>query len=365
MALALDQARSALFVTSPNPRVGCVLVDSVGRELGRGATQRAGGAHAEIMALRDAHARGEDVRGSTAYVTLEPCAHHGRTGPCCDALIAAGVTRVVSSLEDPNPAVAGAGFARLQAAGVEVKVGPGANESRELNIGFFSRMLRGRPWLRLKIAASLDGVTALPNGRSQWITGEVARADGHAWRARACAIVTGVGTVLADNPLLNVRAVTTERQPALVVMDSHLRTPPDAALFAAPRKVIIFHARDRSPTMEALEARGAILVYMPGNGGGVDLSGALHDLARREFNELHVESGVTLNGALLRANLVDEMLVYLAPLLLGVGRGMAQLDILTDLKEGLRFAFAAPQVIGEDIRVLARAQSTLHPCWFC
>ena len=361
MSLALEQARSALFVTSPNPRVGCVLTDSGGRELGRGATQRAGGAHAEIMALRNAYERGEDVRGATAYVTLEPCAHHGRTGPCCDALIAAGVTRVVSSLEDPNPSVAGAGFARLRMAGVEVTVGPGAAESRELNIGFFSRMLRGRPWLRLKIAASLDGVTALPNGNSQWITGDEARSDGHAWRARACAIVTGIGTILADNPQLDVRAVTTERQPALVILDSNLRTPPNAALFATSRDVIIFHACDQSPAMDALRARGAILVPMPEAGGSVDLVDVFRDLARREFNELHVESGATLNGALLRANLVDEMLVYLAPSILGVGRGMAQFGALTDLKDGVRFTFAAPQMIGEDIRVLARAQSTLHP----
>ena len=190
------QAYQSLYLTSPNPRVGCVLVDAAGRTIGQGHTQQAGGPHAEVMALRDAAAQGHSTVGATAYVTLEPCSHHGRTGPCCDALIKAGVRKVVASIADPNPLVAGQGFERLRAAGVEVEIGPGAAESRELNIGFFSRMLRKTPWVRMKVAASLDGKTALDDGTSQWITSEQARTDGHAWRARACAVLTGMGTVL-------------------------------------------------------------------------------------------------------------------------------------------------------------------------
>ena len=242
MQQALALAAQALTLSSPNPRVGCVIATAEGRVLGEGFTQRAGGAHAEVMALRDAQARGQEVRGATAWVTLEPCAHQGRTGPCCDALAAAGVARVVAALEDPNPLVAGQGFARLRAAGVAVEVGPGAEAARELNLGFFSRMQRGRPWVRAKVAASLDGLTALPDGQSQWITGAAARADGHAWRARACAVLTGVGTVLADDARLDVRAVATQRQPQVLVLDSHLRTPPNASLFIADRACYIYAA---------------------------------------------------------------------------------------------------------------------------
>src|SRR6218665_3909584 len=224
---ALDLAPQVLYRTSPNPRVGCVIADAAGVVIGRGSTGPAGSAHAEIMALRNAAAGGHSGRGATAYVTLEPCSHHGRTGPCCDALVAAGIAKVVASLTDPNPLVAGQGFARLRAAGVAVQVGPSAQGARELNVGFFSRMLRHRPWVRMKLAASLDGVTALADGSSQWITGPAARADGHAWRARACALLTGIGTVLADDPRLDVRALHTERQPALVLLDSALRVPLD------------------------------------------------------------------------------------------------------------------------------------------
>ena len=235
MNQALGLAAQALFLSNPNPRVGCVLVAPDGRVIGQGSTQQAGGPHAEIMALRDAAAAGQDVRGATAYVTLEPCAHQGRTGPCCDALVAAGIAKVVASIADPNPLVAGQGFARLRTAGIKVEVGPGSAESRELNIGFFSRMIRGTPWVRLKSAASLDGTTALLNGASQWITSPAARADGHAWRARACAVLTGIGTVLDDNPRLDVREVPTPRQPHVVVVDSQLQTPLDAQLFIAGR----------------------------------------------------------------------------------------------------------------------------------
>ncbi len=239
---ALDAARAALTLAPPNPRVGCVILSSDAQLLGQGHTQRTGGPHAEIMALRDAQARGNSVAGATAYVTLEPCSHQGRTGPCCDALIAAGIKKVVASLTDPNPKVGGQGFERLRAAGIEVDIGPGAAESRELNIGFFSRMVRGTPWVRMKVAASLDGQTALANGASQWITSAPARADGHAWRARACAVLTGIGTVLEDNPRLDVREVDTLRQPQLVVVDSRLETPLDAHLFIAGRAITIYAA---------------------------------------------------------------------------------------------------------------------------
>ncbi len=242
MQQALALARGAIGLSDPNPRVGCVIVAADGRQvLGSGHTQAAGDAHAEIMALRDAAARGHSVAGATAYVTLEPCSHQGRTAPCCDALAAAGIGRVVAALPDPNPLVAGRGFERLRAAGVEVAVGPGAAASRELNIGFFGRMLRGTPWVRMKIAASLDGKTALDNGASQWITSEAARNDGHVWRARAGAVLTGIGTLRDDNPRLDVRAVPTSRQPDAVVVDSRLETPPDARIFIPGRRLFDLH----------------------------------------------------------------------------------------------------------------------------
>ncbi len=358
MNQALGLAAQALFLSNPNPRVGCVITAANGHVLGQGFTQQAGGPHAEVMALRDAAAAGRDVRGATAYVTLEPCAHQGRTGPCCDALIQAGVAKVVASIADPNPLVAGQGFARLRAAGIEVVVGPGAEESRELNIGFFSRMVRGTPWVRLKVAASLDGTTALHNGASQWITSAAARADGHAWRARSCAVLTGIGTVLADNPVLNVREVPTPRQPQLVVVDSRLQTPPDASLFIAGRACTIYAAgtsdsefADRKAT---LEARGATVVHLPGAHGKVDLPAMLRDLAARGVNELHVEAGHRLNGALVRAGLVDELLLYLAPTLLGPGRGMADMGPLDALEQGLPLQFQGVECVGPDLRVLAR-----------
>src|SRR3954467_2049908 len=262
---ALALARLSMGRSEPNPRVGCVITDAQGTVLGEGRTQPAGQAHAEVMALSDAAARGHHVAGGTAYVTLEPCSHHGRTGPCCDALVAAGITRVVASLQDPNPLVAGQGFPRLRAAGVAVEVGPGAEASRELNIGFFSRMVRGTPWVRMKVAASLDGQTALANGQSQWITGEAARADGHAWRARAGAILTGIGTVLEDDPRLDVRLAPVGKQPPLVLVDSRLQTPPDAALLAVAQRPVWIYAAERHPEAQSrLEARGATVTHLPG-----------------------------------------------------------------------------------------------------
>lgn len=358
MASALRQAASALLITDPNPRVGCVIADAQGRVLGQGHTQKAGGPHAEVMALRDAAAQGNSVAGATAYVTLEPCAHHGRTGPCCDALIAAGIGRVVASLADPNPLVAGQGFERLRAAGVAVEVGPGAEEARELNLGFLSRMVRKTPWVRMKVAASLDGRTGLANGVSQWITAEAARADGHAWRARASAVLTGVGTVLEDNPRLDVRLVETPRQPHLVIVDSHLQTPPDAHLFIAGRAVWIYAAARDEARAAALEARGATVSCLPNAHGKVDLGAMLRDLAARGVNELHVESGHKLNGSLLREGCVDELLVYLAPKLIGSGLDIAsQIHAggpLVSLAGALPLAFRSVDMIGPDLRIVAR-----------
>jgi diaminohydroxyphosphoribosylaminopyrimidine deaminase/5-amino-6-(5-phosphoribosylamino)uracil reductase len=359
MRLALSLARSAQRLVPPNPAVGCVIVSPDGEIAGSGQTQRTGGPHAEVMALRDAAARGRPVRGATAYVTLEPCAHHGRTGPCCDALVAAGIGKVVASIADPNPLVAGQGFSRLRAAGVEVEVGPGAQESRELNIGFFSRMVRKTPWVRLKTAASLDGKTALSNGVSQWITGEAARADGHAWRALAGAVLTGVGTLIEDNPRLDVRLVETPRQPHLVVVDSRLQTPPDARLFDIPgRQVWIYAARRDEARAAALEARGATVTVFSNADGKVDLAAMLRDLAAREVNELHVEAGHKLNGSLLREGLIDELLIYLAPKLIGDGFGMASQPFsggpLTALDGALPLEFRTVDRLGPDLRILAR-----------
>ncbi len=356
---ALALAHGAIGVSEPNPRVGCVIVASDGRVLGRGRTQAAGQAHAEVMALRDAAAAGADVRGSTAYVTLEPCSHHGRTPPCCDALIAAGIGRVVMALQDPNPRVAGQGAARLRAAGIEVESGPLAAEARELNIGFFSRMERGRPWVRLKAAISLDGRTALDNGASQWITGPAARADGHAFRRRAGALLTGVGTVLDDDPRLDVRLVETELQPLRVIVDSRLQTPPTARILDAPGHCLIYAAGLAATLATALQMRGAEIALVPGaipphGHAKVDLRAMLTDLARRGINELHVEAGHKLNGSFVREGLVDEFLIYMAPKLLGIGRELATFGPLETLADGLALRFVSAAAIGDDLRVIAR-----------
>ncbi len=351
---ALELAAQARLLAPPNPAVGCVLVDAQGQVIGQGHTQATGQAHGEIMALRDAAARGHSVRGATAYVTLEPCAHHGRTGPCCEALIEAGIAKVVASLTDPNPLVAGRGLDRLRAAGVQVEVGPGAQQARELNIGFFSRMQRGRPWLRLKVAASIDGTTALGDGQSQWITSPAARADGHAWRARACAVLTGIGTVLADDPTLNVRELSTPRQPVRVIVDSHLQTPLQARILQSGGPVWIYTAvRDTGREAE-LSALGAHITCLPDAQGKVDLAAMVQDLARREINEVHVEAGSKLNGSLMRAGLIDELLIYLAPLLLGPGQGLLALPALGQLSDGIPLQFTDCQRIGPDLRVMAR-----------
>ncbi|MBM3386770.1 MAG: bifunctional diaminohydroxyphosphoribosylaminopyrimidine deaminase/5-amino-6-(5-phosphoribosylamino)uracil reductase RibD [Betaproteobacteria bacterium] len=368
MHRALALARQAMWMTSPNPRVGCVITAPDGRVLGQGHTQRAGGPHAEIMALRDAHTRGQDVRGATAWVTLEPCAHQGRTGPCCDALAAAGIGRVVSAMTDPNPQVAGQGLARLQAAGAQVQTlatdDPLALEARELNIGFFKRMERGLPWVRMKIAASIDGQTALANGQSQWITGPEARRDGHAWRARACAVLTGIGTVLEDDPQLNVRGFDVPRQPHLVVVDSRLDLPLTARLLDTlgsgeqARQIWVYTATaGRHEQRTALQARGVQVIDCAGPGGKVDLQAMLCDLARREVNELHVEAGFKLNGSFMREGLVDEWLLYQAPQWLGPGQGMANLPTMERLGDALRLRYHAVDRLGEDLRLLLRPSS--------
>ena len=367
MQKALDLAAQALRITSPNPRVGCVIVNAQGQVVGQGHTQRAGGPHAEVVALQDAASKNLSVEGATVYVSLEPCAHHGKTGPCCEALAKAKVGKVVVAMVDPNPLVAGKGIDKLKAANIDVEIGDGASASASLNPGFLSRMSRQKPWVRMKIAASLDGQTALQNGQSQWITGPEARADGHAWRARACAILTGIGTVLEDNPLLDIRlcpqAESPIRMPHLVIVDSRLETPLDARLFEhskpnspTPRQVWIYAAIDNPAKRAALEAIGARVTLLPNPDGKVDLNALLHDLARREVNELHVEAGHKLNGSLLREACVDEFLVYLAPQMLGSGRGMAQWGPLDNLSQALRLEFTETQLIGKDLRVLARVE---------
>ncbi len=358
MRQALQLATLAIGISEPNPRVGCVLTRPDGTVIGTGHTQEAGGPHAEIMALRDATAGGHDTRGAWAFVTLEPCAHHGRTGPCCDALVAAGITRVVAALTDPNPLVSGQGFERLRAGGAQVEIGLLADEAREINLGFFSRMQRKTPWVRLKVAASLDGKTALDNGASQWITSEPARADGHAWRARSGAILTGIGTVHEDNPRLDVRLAPCLRQPPLVVVDSRLETPADAQLFQPQRPVWIYAAVPDGDRARALEARGARLRYLPGTATGtqgkVDLRALMADLAQQGVNELHVEAGHKLNGSLLREGLVDELLLYLAPKLIGQGRDMAAFGPLARLDDALPLDFLSSTMLGPDLRLRAR-----------
>jgi diaminohydroxyphosphoribosylaminopyrimidine deaminase/5-amino-6-(5-phosphoribosylamino)uracil reductase len=350
MRQALDLAARGLYTTTPNPRVGCVIVKD-GAAVGTGWHEKAGMPHAEVLALK---AAGERARGATLYVNLEPCSHHGRTPPCVDAVIAAGIKRVVAAMQDPNPKIAGSGFAKLRAAGVEVESGLMEDEARELNIGFVARMTRGRPWVRMKIAASLDGRTALANGKSQWITGEAARADGHRWRARACAILTGHGTVRDDDPQLNVRGVETPRQPLKIVVDSRFETPLSARLLK-DGKTLVAGAVNETKRIEGLRSAGADTVIIPNDRGKVELFKLMEELASRELNEIHVEGGAKLNGSLLQAGVVDELLVYLAPSVIGnSGRGMFDLPELTELSRIKGLEIRALERVGEDIRVLAR-----------
>ena len=350
MSEALRLAAFGLYTATPNPRVGCVIVRD-GEVLGTGWHEKTGGPHAEVLALR---AAGTRARGATAYVSLEPCSHYGRTPPCVDALIEAGIARVVAAMQDPNSKVAGSGFARLRAAGIEVESGLMQEEARALNCGFVSRMSRGRPWVRMKIAASLDGRTALANGRSQWITGPEARRDGHAWRARACAVLTGIGTVRDDDPRLDVREVATTRQPLKVLVDSRLQLPLSAQLLQSGQ-VLVAAAVENQAGIAALRDAGAEVVLLPNAQGKVDLMALMRELALREINEVHVEAGFKLNGSLLGAGLVDELLIYLAPSILGDGaRGMFQLAEIADLEGKRLVQFDDVRSIGGDIRILAR-----------
>jgi diaminohydroxyphosphoribosylaminopyrimidine deaminase/5-amino-6-(5-phosphoribosylamino)uracil reductase len=350
MARALGLARRGLYTTTPNPRVGCVIVKD-GHIVGEGWHERAGDPHAEVRALAVA---GTAARSATVYVTLEPCCHHGRTPPCADALIAAGVSRVVAAMRDPNPVVSGEGLAKLAALSVATECGLMEAEARELNLGFVSRMTRGRPWLRLKLAASLDGKTALENGKSQWITGAAARRDGHHWRAQACAILTGIGTVRDDDPSLTVREVETSRQPLRVIVDSRLTLSPAAKVLENGNAVVVGAVNDLA-RIEALRATGAEVVILPNAVGKVDLDALMLELGRRDCNEVHGEGGFKLNGALLAAGLVDEIVLYLAPILLGsAARGMFDLPVLTDLSGRYDLRVTDLRKIGNDLRVLAR-----------
>jgi diaminohydroxyphosphoribosylaminopyrimidine deaminase/5-amino-6-(5-phosphoribosylamino)uracil reductase len=385
MAQALRLAERGLYTTSPNPRVGCVLVKE-NKVIGEGWHERAGEPHAEVHALR---AAGKSARGATAYITLEPCSHQGRTPPCADALIAAGVSRVVAAMQDPNPLVAGQGLQRLREAGITVECGLMEVAARELNIGFVSRMTRGTPWVRSKIAASLDGRIALANGASKWITGTAARLDVQHWRARSCAVLTGIGTVLADDPQLNVREIDTTvpqwsaartppsppyqggagsvppliregqegfvvRQPLRVVLDSELRISPDAKILQGGQ-TLIYTASSDTAKQQTIEACGADVVTLASADGKVDLSAVLIDLAKRGINEVLVETGRKLNGALLKAGLVDELVLYLSPQFLGdAAQGLADLGELTQLQQRVALKWQDVRQVGGDLRIVAK-----------
>jgi diaminohydroxyphosphoribosylaminopyrimidine deaminase/5-amino-6-(5-phosphoribosylamino)uracil reductase len=356
MGEALAEAQKALYLANPNPRVGCVIVKD-GQVIGRGFTQAVGGPHAEVQALADVKSNGKDAAGSTVYVTLEPCNHTGRTPPCVDALIVAKPAKVITAMTDPNPLVAGKGLARLKAAGIAVECGLKELEAQALNRGFISRMTRGLPWVRLKIAASLDGKTALPGGESQWITGPLARADGHHWRAQACAIVTGVGTIREDDPSLNVREVETLRQPWRIIVDSKLETPPHAKILNPDQSgvmIVCANLNDSSSQAKAkvFEARGVQVISMANEFGKVDLPKLFAYLAQeREMNEIHVESGFKLNGSMLREGCVDELLLYYAPFFMGEGIGMANLPPVPSLNSRQDWQIIDQCIIGSDIRL--------------
>jgi len=360
MRQALALAEEALYVPSPNPRVGCVIVRDA-QVIGRGATQAVGSHHAEVMALQDMYARGFTAERATVYITLEPCSHHGRTPPCVDALIAAKPERVVFAHFDPNPDVAGRGMRMLREAGIEVNVGVCADLALAINPGFVSRMTRGVPYVWMKIAASLDGRTALTNGVSQWITGSEARADGHHWRARSCVVMTGIGTVRADDPQMNVRHVVTARQPRRAVIDPGFDINEDATILKG-EGAIVFTGDQNAEKFSRLTDRGVQVVYVPEddvppNGRArrrVDMRAMMKWLGEHDANEVHIEAGSGLNGALLNADCVDELLIYLAPMLLGEGMGMAQLPTLTKLEGVQRFEFTELKQLGADVRLRAR-----------
>ncbi len=350
MTHALQLAERGLFTTMPNPRVGCVIVKD-GKIVGEGAHLKAGEPHAEVFALRQA---GEQARGATAYVTLEPCNHTGRTPPCTHALLEAGITKVIAAMVDPNPFVAGSGLAHLQAHGIETISGLMQAQAEALNLGFISSMSRGFPYVRSKIAASLDGKTALNNGVSQWITSESARLDVQHWRARSCAILTGIGTVLADKPSMTVRDLQTDRQPLRVIVDSQLQTPIDAKILQDGNALIAF--AQQNPQKEAqLLAAGAALICLPNDEGKVCLKTLLSHLAHMQINEVLVEAGEGLNGALIALHLIDELLIYYAPKLMGSGaNSMFAMPALTSMSQAIDLAIIDLRQVGVDIRLRAK-----------
>lgn len=360
MAQALRLAEQGLYSTSPNPRVGCVIVKN-NQIIGQGAHLKAGEPHAEVYALRQA---AEQAEGSDVYVTLEPCSHHGRTPPCVEAVIAAKPRRVIIAMQDPNPLVAGRGVAALQSAGIEVVVGVLGNESHALNPGFISRMTRGWPYVRTKIAASLDGRTALNNGKSQWITGAQARLDVQHWRAQSCAIITGIGTVLADNPSMTVRLESTTRQPLRVIVDSRLQTPVDSKMLDAEilkySPVLIAYAHDQDKRAEKLKRSGVELACLANAAGKVDLMVLLQLLAQRGVNEVLLEAGQGLNGAFLHAGLIDEFIFYYAPKLMGdAAKAMFAMPELTEMQQATDLQIFDVRQVGGDIRLRARPVKTL------
>ena len=361
MRRALELAARGLYTTDPNPRVGCVLAAD-GRSIAEGWHERAGEAHAEVRALA---AAGPAARGATAYVSLEPCSHHGRTPPCTEALIRAGVARVIYALEDPNPKVLGNGATALRTAGIEVQGGLLAAEAAALNPGFVKRMRQGLPWVRVKLGASLDGRTALASGESRWITGKVARQDAQRYRARSSAVLTGIDTVLADDPALNVRLPEATRQPLRVVLDSALRLPPAARLIEREGAPLVFTTAEAlagSPARAALEARGVRLEAVPlESPGRLSLPAVLRRLAALECNEVWVEAGARLAGAFLAAGLVDELVVYVAPCLLGPdARPLALLPPPASLEERLSLRFTECTPVGDDLRLVARPAAAME-----
>lgn len=354
MTLALQLAEQGLYTTTPNPRVGCVVIKNH-QIIGQGAHLKAGEPHAEVLALRNA---GANAKGADVYVTLEPCNHHGRTPPCVDALIQAGVGRVVVAMQDPNPLVAGNGIQRLQANGIQVDVGLMASVASTLNVGFISRMTRGLPYVRCKVAASLDGKTALNNGRSQWITSDPARQDVQHWRAQSCAIMTGIGTVLADNPSMTVRLPNTTRQPLRVIVDGHLQTPADAKLLQNGQTLIAY-ASDPNHQAGSLNAAGADCLHLPDANARVNLKALLANLAQRGINEVLLEAGQGLNGAFLQAGLIDEFIFYYAPKLMGAdAKGMFAMPAFTEMQQAIDLQLFDVRQVGADIRVRAKPIKT-------
>lgn len=352
MRHALEEAKKCSVLTSPNPKVGCVIVKK-NQIIGKGFTQIAGQNHAEIQALQNAAHNGVDVTGATLYVTLEPCSHTGKTPPCVDKIIDSGIARVVASCVDPNPLVSGEGFRRLKDANIQVDVGLLEKETRQLNAGFFSRMEKGRPFVRLKMASSLNGKAALANGKSQWITHESARRDVHNWRGKADVIITGIGTVLADNPQMNVRLANVSHQPIRIILDSSLRTPLDATILNSG-KTWIFSVNASPEKIKALESKGVRVINNNQNQTGrVDLADVMVELAKESINEVYVEAGPILSGAMLQAGFVDEVLLYLAPSFIGGGKDMASLKEMHSLSESIHMRFTSVTTIGEDIRVIA------------